>query len=82
MSVAKDLNPDMDQTANEEPVKPEVTVGKKQQAAVEESKESSSSSEEKSDSDSDISGDSLCASEREHRLIKKREEKLAKLTYH
>ena len=69
----------MDQTANEEPVKPEET-GKKQQALSE--SEPSSSSEEKSDSDSDISGDSLCASEREHRLIKKREEKLAKLTYH
>jgi len=78
LSVAKDLNPGMDENENEQPVKPEENSSKKEAK----SSSSSSSSSDKSDSDSDISDDSLCVSEREHRRMKKRDAKLAKLTYH
>lgn len=78
LSVAKDLNPGTDETENEQPVKPEENSSKKEAK----SSSSSSSSSEKSDSDSDISDDSLCVSERDHRRMKKRDAKLAKLTYH
>ena len=73
MSVAKDLNLDLDT-----PVKPE--KDDKEQSSKK--SESSSSSSSSSDSDSDLSDDSLCASEREHRRLKKRDKKLAKLSYH
>ena len=69
LAVAKDLNDD------DKPVKPEEEP---ESSVVSSSVQDSSSS----DSDSDISGDSLCDSEREHRRLKKRDAKLAKLTYH
>ena len=67
--MAKDLNDGL-----EPPTKPEDD----EPSVVSSSAKSSSSS---SDSDSDLSDDSLCESEREHRRLKKRDAKLAKLTY-
>ena len=71
LSVAADLNPN-----NDEPVKPEESSDKKNK------QESSSSSQSSSESSSSDDDSDLCTSERDHRRIKRRDAKLAKLTYH
>lgn len=71
------------------PVKPEDSQDQSAQksgsdvseVASESKEETTEEEEEEDDSDDDLSDDSLCNSERSHRLEKRRAAKLSKLTY-